>query len=84
MIADRLDLLTGAALEVLASARDAAGAASESARSIRGTASFVGDTVVSPVISVAAAASAASRFVGALVRPRGATRSGGQQDGSIE
>src|SRR2546423_14375315 len=73
-VADRLDLLTEAALGVLDSARSAAGSAEESARTIRGTASFVGDTVVSPVIGVAAAASAAGRFFEALVRPRAAAR----------
>jgi hypothetical protein len=82
IVADRLDLLTAAALQVLESAREAAGTATESARAIRGTADFVGDTVVSPVIGVAAAASAAGRFVGALVRPRGAARTGGQPDGT--
>jgi hypothetical protein len=84
IVADRLDILTQAALEVLDSARDAAGSASASARSIRGTADFVGDAVVSPVIGVAAAASAAGRFVEALVRPRGTTRTGGPGDGRNE
>lgn len=82
-VADRLDLLTQAALQVLETAREAAGTASEGARSIRGTANFVGDAIVSPVIGVAAAATAASRFVEALVRPRGSTRTGGHRDGKI-
>jgi hypothetical protein len=82
VIADRLDLLTAASLRVLDNAREAAETASESAKSIRGTATFVGDTVVSPVITVAAAASAAGRFVEALVRPRGPTQTGEHHDGT--
>jgi len=83
LVADRLDLLTAASLRVLDNAREAAETASESARTIRGTANFVGDTVVNPVITAAAAASAAGRFVEALVRPRGATRSREQRDGTL-
>ena len=84
LVANRLDILTEAALTVLDSAREAAGTATQSARTIRGTADFVGDAVVSPVIGVAAAASAAGRLGEALVRPRGAPRTGGRRDGTIQ
>lgn len=60
--------LTTSTSAVLEQARDAATAAAESARTVKGSVSFVSDTVVAPVIGVAAAVAGATRFVDALFR----------------
>lgn len=56
---------TGAVLD---QARDVAATAADSARTVKGSVAFVSDTVVMPMIAVAAAVAGATRFVDALLR----------------
>lgn len=58
--------LSASTSAVLDQARDAATAAADSARTVKGSVSFVSDTVVAPVIGVAAAVVGATKFVDAL------------------
>lgn len=53
---------------VIEQARDAAASAADSARTVKGSVSFVSDTVVNPVIGIGAAVAGATRFVDALFR----------------
>lgn len=53
---------------IIDQAQDVAANAADSARTVKGSVSFVSDTVVTPVIGVAAAAAGAKSFVDALFR----------------
>jgi hypothetical protein len=69
----------GGTVAVLDQARDAAASAAESARTVKGSVTFVSDTVVTPVIGVTAAVVGATQFVDSLIRGvrRDARRGGG-------
>lgn len=60
--------LSNSTQEVLVQAREVASSAAESARTVKGSVTFLSDTVVTPVIGVAAAVVGATRFVDALLR----------------
>lgn len=74
----RAATLGEAANELIATAKSAANEAATGVRTISATASFVGDQVVEPVITISAAVAAATRFVEALLWPR---RHGASNDG---
>lgn len=63
--------LSQGSVAVLDQARDAASSAAEGARTAKGSVSFISDTVVAPVITVAAVAAGAKKFVDALFRADG-------------
>lgn len=70
----KLGSFGGSASEVLDSAKVVASTTNDTVKSVKRTADFVGDTVVSPVIDVASAVAGAARFATALVRPRSNNR----------
>lgn len=56
-----------------------AATASEAATTVKGSADFISDTVVTPVVDVVSAVTGARRFVGALFRSYNSSRDGGQR-----
>lgn len=60
--------LSQSTVAVLDQARDAASSAAQGARTATGSVGFVSDTVVAPVITVAAVVAGARKFVDALFR----------------
>ena len=66
LLQEKLGDLSNSTNEVLHQARDVAANAADSARTVKGSVTFVSDTVVMPVIGVAATVAGAKRFVSAL------------------
>ncbi|MGE5618135.1 MAG: hypothetical protein ACM3US_02630 [Sphingomonadaceae bacterium] len=64
---------------VLDSARETAGKASETATTVKGSAEFLSDTVVSPVVQVVSAVAGAKGFVTALFGASSTSKDGGHR-----
>ncbi len=64
---------------LLDSARQTATTANETATTVKGSADFITDTVVSPVVDVVSAVAGARGFVTALFRSSNSSRDGGQR-----
>lgn len=64
---------------IMESAKGTADTAGETATRVKGSADFLSDTVVTPVIQVVSAASGARGFVSALFRLSGSSKNGGKR-----
>ena len=64
---------------VLERAQQTASTATEAATTVKGSADFISDTVVSPVVEVVSAVAGARGFVSALFRLSSSSREGGQR-----
>ena len=62
---------------ILEHAREASARASETAATVRGSAEFVSDVVVSPIVQVVSAVAGARGFVSSLLGLSGSQRDGG-------
>lgn len=69
-IRSKTEELSAAGRTVLESARQTAETAGETATTVKGSAEFISDTLVSPVVQVVSAAAGARSFVAALFRLR--------------
>lgn len=58
--------------------QETASTASDTATTVKGSADFISDTVVNPVVQVASAVTGARTFVEALFRPPNSSRDGGR------
>lgn len=77
LIRSKTEELSIAGRGVLDSAKQTAEKAGETATSVKGSAEFISDTMVSPVVQVVSAVAGARGFVSALFRVNSTGRSGG-------
>jgi K+ transporter len=75
----KAELYSAAGLALMETAKQTAETASGAATTVKGSAEFISDTVVNPVVQVVSAVAGAKSFVSALFRLPNSARDGGRK-----
>ncbi len=79
LVQQKAEQYSAAGLSLMDTAKQTAETANDTATTVKGSAEFISDTLVSPVVQVVSAVAGAKSFVGALFRLPNSARYGGRK-----